>query len=58
MQSTVGATAAFGILLLLSIALNSLLVTVIPKILTVMQLIGSLDMLYLAYHVYKYEYLI
>ncbi|SFE28116.1 LysE family translocator [Trichococcus pasteurii] len=55
MQYTYGATVAFGILLLLSVLLNSLLVTIIPKILVVMQLIGSLYMLYLAYQVYKMD---
>ena len=55
MQYTYGATVAFGILLLLSVVLNSLLVTIIPKILVVMQLIGSLYMLYLAYQVYKMD---
>lgn len=55
MQYTYGATLAFGNLLLLSVLLNSLLVTIIPKILVVMQLIGSLYMLYLAYQVYKMD---
>ena len=55
MQYTYGATVAFGNLLLLSVLLNSLLVTIIPKILVVMQLIGSLYMLYLAYQVYKMD---
>lgn len=54
-QYTYGATAAFSILLLLSVVLNSLLVVILPKILGFMQLVGSLYMLYLAYQVYKMD---
>lgn len=48
-----GATVAFGILLAISAILNSILAAVIPKILSVMQIIGSLYMLYLAYQIYN-----
>lgn len=48
-----GATVAFGLLLGISAMLNTVLVTVIPKILIVMQIIGSFYMLYLAYLIYK-----
>lgn len=48
-----GATIAFGLLLGISALLNTVLVTVIPKILLVMQIIGSIYMLYLAYQIAK-----
>lgn len=53
MEYTFGATIAFALLLVISAMLNSLLIEVIPKILMVMQIIGSLYMFYLAYQVYK-----
>ncbi len=55
MQYTYGATIAFGLLLALSAMLNTMLITVIPKILIVMQIIGSMYMLYLAYQIYKMD---
>lgn len=48
-----GATIGFGILLVLSATLNTMLITIIPKILIVMQIIGSAYMLYLAYQISK-----
>ncbi|MFJ7726683.1 LysE family translocator [Neobacillus sp. NPDC097160] len=53
MEYTYGATIAFGLLLVISAMLNSMLISIIPKILTVMQIIGSLYMFYLAYQIYK-----
>lgn len=53
MQYTYGATIAFGLLLAISAVLNTVLITVIPKILIFMQIIGSGYMLYLAYQIYK-----
>jgi len=50
-----GATVAFGMLLAASVVLNSVLAAVVPKVLVVMQVIGSLYMLYLAYQVYKMD---
>ncbi|MEW9700027.1 LysE family translocator [Paenibacillus sp. SI8] len=55
MQYTYGATIAFGSLLAISAILNSMLITVIPKVLIVMQIIGSIYMLYLAYQIYKMD---
>ncbi|MFJ7971855.1 LysE family translocator [Psychrobacillus sp. NPDC096389] len=55
MEYTYGATIAFGLLLGLSAILNTVLITVIPKILIGMQIIGSLYMLYLAYQIYKMD---
>ena len=55
MQYTYGATIAFGLLLVISAILNMMLITVIPKILIVMQIIGSIYMLYLAYQIYKMD---
>ena len=55
MEYTYGATIAFGLLLVISAMLNTILVTIIPRILIVMQIIGSFYMLYLAYQVYKMD---
>jgi threonine/homoserine/homoserine lactone efflux protein len=53
MEYTYGATIAFGLLLAFSAIMNTLLITIIPKISIVMQITGSLYMLYLAYKIYK-----
>jgi len=53
LECTYGATIAFGFLLSVSAVLNSILVAFIPKILILMQIIGSIYMLFLAYQVYK-----
>ncbi|KKI91255.1 lysine transporter LysE [Bacillus sp. SA1-12] len=55
LEYTYGATIAFGLLLVISAMLNTILATIIPKILIVMQIIGSLYMFYLAYQVYKMD---
>ena len=52
---TYGATIAFGLLLAISAILNTMLITVIPKILIGMQIIGTIYMLYLAYQIYKMD---
>lgn len=51
MEYTYGATIAFGALLAISAILNTMLVAVIPKILIVMQIIGTIYILYLAYQI-------
>ena len=48
-----GATSALLILLVLSVLFNSALSVVVPKIMTVMQYVGSIYMLYLAYQVFR-----
>lgn len=53
MEYTYGATIAFGLLLMISAMLNTILMEVIPKILIVMQLIGSFYIFYLAYKIFK-----
>jgi len=53
MKYSYGATVGFGLLLIISAALNNLLITILPKILITMQVIGSLYMLYLAYLICK-----
>ncbi|MEH7332001.1 LysE family transporter [Neobacillus drentensis] len=55
MEYTYGATFAFGLLLIISALLNNLLMTIIPKILIVLQIIGSVYMFYLAYQIYKMD---
>nr|MDA8229597.1 LysE family translocator [Desulfitobacterium hafniense] len=55
MEYSYGATIAFGLLLGISAVLNTVLIAVIPKILIVMQIIGSFYILYLAYQIYKMD---
>lgn len=55
MEYTYGATIAFGLLLIISAMLNTMLIAVIPKILHIMQIIGSFYILYLAYQIYKMD---
>jgi cysteine/O-acetylserine efflux protein len=55
MEYTYGATIAFGLLLVISAMLNTMLVTTIPKILMIMQVVGSVYMLYLAYQICKMD---
>lgn len=55
MEYTYGATIAFGLLLVISAILNTMLITIMPKILIVMQIIGSFYMLYLAFQIYKMD---
>ncbi|SFP29786.1 LysE family translocator [Salibacterium halotolerans] len=50
---TYGATTAFGLLLFVSAFLNSVLVSILPGILIVMQILGSCYMLYLAWQIYN-----
>lgn len=54
-EYTFGATIAFGLLLVFSTLLNSILLGLIPKILILMQIIGTIYMFYLAYKLYKAE---
>lgn len=54
-EHTYGATIAFGLLLTISSVLNTMLVAVIPKILPIMQVIGSSYIAYLAYQIYKMD---
>lgn len=53
MKYVYGATIAFGLLLAASAVLNHVLAGVIPNIVGIMQIIGSVYMLYLAYQIYK-----
>ncbi|MNI22379.1 Cysteine/O-acetylserine efflux protein [compost metagenome] len=53
MNYSYGATIGMGLLLIISATLNTMLITIIPKILIVMQFIGSLYMCYLVYQIYK-----
>ncbi|KPN97567.1 LysE family translocator [Lysinibacillus sp. ZYM-1] len=50
-----GSTIAFFILLVLSVFLNTLFSTWVPKVLLIMQIIGTSYMLYLAYQIYKMD---
>lgn len=54
-EYTYGATIAFGLLLTISSVLNTMLVAVTPKILPIMQVIGSSYIAYLAYQIYKMD---
>ncbi|MDQ7095224.1 LysE family transporter [Desulfosporosinus sp. PR] len=55
MEYVYGATVSFGILLAVSALLNSALITVVPKVLSIMQIIGSFYILYLAYQIFKMD---
>ncbi|CUU49219.1 LysE family translocator [Clostridium beijerinckii] len=55
MEYTYGATIAFGLLLVISAILNTALMTILPKILFIMQIIGSFYILYLAYQICKMD---
>lgn len=48
-----GSTIGFGLLLVCSAALNSVLLAVMPKFITVLQVIGSAYMVYLAYRMVR-----
>lgn len=52
---TYGATIGFGLLLIISVMLNSIVMTFIPKLIMMMQIIGSCYMLYLSYLIYKMD---
>lgn len=53
MAYTLGATAGIGLLLAISAALNAVLFALIPKMMILLQIVGSLYMFYLAYQIYK-----
>lgn len=55
MEYVYGASIAFGLLLAISAMLNTVLIAVIPKVLPIMQVIGSLYIVYLAYQIYKMD---
>ncbi|WP_410768790.1 LysE family translocator [Fontibacillus sp. BL9] len=55
MNYSYGATVGFGLLLVISALLNTILITFIPKLIIVMQIIGSIYMLYLAYMIYRMD---
>lgn len=50
-----GAVLAFGLILLLSVLLNSVLTSLLPDILFYMQLFGGIYMLYLAYLIFNMD---
>ncbi|SFL50127.1 Threonine/homoserine/homoserine lactone efflux protein [Paenibacillus sp. 1_12] len=55
MKYTYGATVGFGLLLIISAMLNTILITIMPKITIVMQIIGTVYMFYLAFKIYKMD---
>lgn len=50
---SLGSIFAFFLLLLFSLAFNSVIISYLPKIIIVLQGIGALYMLYLAYYIFK-----
>ncbi|MGB5793898.1 LysE family translocator [Poseidonibacter sp.] len=52
-QFCYGSILAFGILLVLSVVLNVFLVNILPNILLIMQIVGTIYMLYLAYIIFN-----
>ncbi|MFF2888563.1 LysE family translocator [Paenibacillus sp. NPDC057967] len=55
MEYTYGATVGLGLLLVISATLNTWLIAYLPKIIVVMQIIGTIYMLYLAYLIYRMD---
>lgn len=55
LQFTYGSTIAFGLLLIFSAILNNLFISFMPNILTFLQIIGTIYMLYLAYQVFHMD---
>lgn len=55
LQFCYGSTVAFGMILTLSALLNSMLAKILPSIIFVMQWIGSIYILYLAYQVARMD---
>lgn len=55
MKYTFGATFGFGVLLVISAVLNAVLLTIMPKVTLVMQLIETVYMVYLAYKIYNMD---
>ncbi len=53
MNYVLGATMAFGLLLGASAMLNRMLTGILPSILSIMQIVGCLYMLYLAYQIFR-----
>ncbi|MBF4694653.1 LysE family translocator [Fusibacter ferrireducens] len=54
-EFVIGASIGFSIMIGISAVLNTFLVAVVPKIIGIMQIIGSLYMLYLAYKIYHMD---
>lgn len=52
---TIGSTLAFGLLLTASAILNHLFIDILPNLLTVLQVIGTIYILYLAYQIIKMD---
>ena len=50
-----GASIAFTIILVLSVTLNSVLASFLPKAISIMQILGTTYILYLAYQIYKID---
>lgn len=48
-----GSSLAFSIIVILSVLLNSVLATFVPKVIFIIQIIGTAYILYLAYQIYK-----
>ena len=53
LQFSFGSAFAFFLLLTLSVIFNSVLMTYLPKIVIVLQIVGAIYMLYLAYGIFR-----
>jgi len=53
LQFSFGSAFAFFLLLALSVVFNSILMVYLPKIVSVLQIVGAIYMLYLAYGIFK-----
>lgn len=52
-EFSIGALFAFFVLLSISVIFNSILMNYLPNIIVVLQIIGAIYMLYLAYQIFK-----
>lgn len=50
-----GATIAFGVLLSISATLNTAIIRILPKLLPIMQIVGSIYILYLTYKIFRMD---
>ncbi|MGB5918652.1 LysE family translocator [Arcobacter sp.] len=53
LEFSIGASFAFFILLSISVIFNSLLMNYLPNIIVILQVVGAMYMLYLAYQIFK-----
>ncbi len=53
LEFSFGSAFAFFLLLIFSVVFNSILMSYLPKVIVILQVLGSVYMLYLAYHIFR-----